>query len=394
MMARRNLRTVCVVTGSRAEYGILRHLLFQIRKSKKLKLQLVVSAMHLLDEFGSTVEQIRRDGFAIDATVPLNPGDSKQSMAKAIGSGIIGLTDAFASLDPDLVLVLGDRFEALAAAIAAAYSGRVVVHVGGGDSPHAGYDEYSRHAITKISHLHFPFTEACAARIRQMGEDPQNVVVSGSPSIDSIQSLSLETREAVLRRYDLDPDGAVALVLYHPLSTSEQTAGAEMRQLLDAVADVDVQALIVFPNFDPGGRRIIAVIDEYVRADPRLKAVKNVPYADFLNLLHAADVMVGNSSSGILEAPSFKIPVVNVGSRQEGRERGGNVIDVPADRASIRRAIQTALHGEDFRRGLARCINPYGQGNASRTIVAALESVPLTPALLMKKFDDRALARS
>lgn len=380
-------RKICVVTGTRAEYGILKALLKKIKESKKLKLQIIATGMHLLPEFGLTVNEIEKDGFSIDAKVPMMVGgDDKVSMAMSIGVGIISLTTAIEKLNPDIVVVFGDRFEMLAAAIAAAYSGRVVAHISGGDSPRAGYDEYSRHAITKISHIHFPTTRKSAERIVKLGEDPKYVFPVGSTALDTILSEKTPAKEFLCKKYGLDGNKPILLVIQHPVSTNPENAQREIKTTLDAVVELGHQAVVIYPNADPGGRKMIEVIKEYHQKYPdKIHACGSLPFEEYLGLMKITDVMVGNSSSGIIEAPSFHLPVVNIGPRQEGRERSENVIDVDYDKNEIKKAIQKALFDKKFRSKVKRCKNPYGDGKASERIVKILSKIKIDQKILQKK---------
>lgn len=383
----KNKRKICVVTGTRAEYGILKALLKKIKKSDKLELQIIATGMHLLPEFGSTVKEIEKDKFKIDAKVPMIvKGDEKVSMVKSIGVGIIGLTRAIEILNPDIVVVFGDRFEMLAAAIAAAYSGKVVAHLSGGDSPRAGYDEYSRHAITKISHIHFPTTKKSAERIIKLGEDSRHVFQVGSTALDTILNKKTPAKELLYKKYNIDADKPFLLVVQHPISTKPESAGHEIRATFEAVAELGLQAVVIYPNADPGGRRMIKVIKEFERKYPeKIHAYKSLPFEEYLGLMKIADVVVGNSSSGIIEAPSFHLPVVNIGPRQEGREKSENVLDVGYKKEEIKKAINKALHNKKFKEKVRRCRNPYGDGKASKKIVKILGEIKLDQRLLQKK---------
>lgn len=383
----RNKRKICVVTGTRAEYGILRALLKKIKESNKLRLQIIATGMHLLPEFGLTVKEIEKDGFKIDAKVPMIvKGDKKASMAMSIGVGIVGLTRAIEALDPDIVVVVGDRFEILAAAIAAAYSGRVVAHLSGGDSPRAGYDEYSRHAITKISHLHFPTTQKSAERIIKLGENPKHVFPVGSTAIDTILNEKIPPKEFLCEKYGLASNKPIILVVQHPVSTNPESAEREISVTLEAIVELGHQIVLIYPNVDPGGRKMIKVIKKFKQKYPdRIRAYESLPFIEYLGIMKIADVMVGNSSSGIIEAPSFKLPVVNIGSRQEGRERSQNVIDVGYDKDQIKKAINKALYDKKFKEKVKRCKNPYGDGKASERIVKILSKIKLDQKLLQKK---------
>ena len=373
-------RTVCVVTGSRADYGLLRPVMLEARR--RMALQVIATGMHLVPAVGSTYAEIEKDGIVIDALVSsVVSGDDPPANAKSIGLGILGMTDALRRLQPDVALLLGDRSEILAAAIATSFSGLVLGHVHGGDSPRGGYDEYARHAITKLAHLHFPATAASAERIVRLGERPEHVHVVGAPGLDSVLHAELPDSAALAERYGVEAKRFILFVL-HPLSTDPGSAADELRCVLDGTLAADLPVVAVYPNTDPGGdamRRALEGLGGRVTARP------NIPHLDYLALLRDCAALVGNSSSGIIEAPSFRTPVVNVGPRQEGRERAGNVLDAPIDAEAVGDAIRTVLHDAAFRARLAQVSNPYGDGNAARRIVDVLESVELGPEIRRKR---------
>lgn len=373
-------RTVCVVTGSRAEYGLLRPIMQEVRR--RMRLQTIVTGMHLVGRLGHTVDEIRRDGFRIDARVPMiGSGDDAPAMARSIGRGVIGITDALQRLRPDVVLVLGDRFEAFAAAIAAAYSGRVLAHVHGGDSPHGGLDEYGRHAITKLAHLHFAATARSAARIRRLGERPRNVYRVGAPGLDAIRQARLPRQSALAAEHGWKPKGYVLFVM-HPVSTTPDAAAREMTEALEGALSAGLPVIALYPNADAGGRRMLSALRRFRR---RVVAVPSLSHAEFLALLRDAAALVGNSSSGIIEAPTFHVPVVNVGPRQAGRERASNVVDARPARSDVARALRFALEDRRFRARLPRLRSPYGDGRAARRIVDVLARVDLGPDLRRKR---------
>ena len=382
-------RKVCVVTGARSEYYLLRPVMEAIKRSAGLRLQTVVTGSHLLPEFGSTVNEIELDGFSVDSRVDMvMAGDTLKAMAKSIGVGVIGLADAIDALAPDVVLLLGDRYEMLSAAIAAAYSGRVVAHIHGGDSPQGGFDEYSRHAITKMSHIHLVATEMSARRVRQLGEDERHIFVVGSPAIDAILR-DAPTRWAELeQRYGIPRGKDFLLVVQHSVSTSPDTASAEIVMTLEALAGTGMPMVGVFPNVDPGGAEMRKRLTSMANG-LQMHLFTNVPHADYLGLMRSCAAMVGNSSSGIIEGPTFKVPVVNIGDRQSGRERAPNVIDVPQDRAAIEGGVRRALDPA-FRDGLGSMVSPYGDGRSAERVVRILEQVELGRQLLRKRFHDLA----
>jgi UDP-N-acetylglucosamine 2-epimerase (non-hydrolysing)/GDP/UDP-N,N'-diacetylbacillosamine 2-epimerase (hydrolysing) len=310
--------------------------------------------------------------------------DDHQGTVQTIARGIDGIGRALADLDVDAVLVLGDRVEAFAGAVAGAASNLVVAHLHGGEVSKGGLDESMRHAITKFAHLHFASTAENAARIVRLGERAERVHVVGAPGLDAI----LQTKR--LSRHELETELAfslvapVVLLVQHPVTTTAELAADEMRESLEAVRQLGHQTICVYPNSDAGGRRMIEVIESY-RGEPWLHITPSVRHDVYLSLLAEADVLVGNSSSGIIEAPLFHLPVVNVGDRQAGRQRSENVLDVVPQRDDIAKAVDTALSSESFRTRVRQCHNPYGDGTASTQIVAILGQTRVTPELLQKQ---------
>ena len=380
-------RNICIVTGTRAEYGIMKAMIRSISNSSKLNLQIVVTGTHISPEYGFTIKDIINDGFNIDAEVPMIvSGNTKQSMAMSVGVGIIGMTQVFNQLKPDIVVVLGDRFEILSAAISAVYSGYVLAHLSGGDNLAAGYDEYTRHAISKIAHLHFPFTKKCADRLIRMGEDPEHIYLTGSPAIDTILQIKTDDVLTIKRKYSIPEEADYCLLVQHPLSTDPLNAKDEIIATLTAIEKLNIPTLIIYPNVDPGSNYIINMIEEYAGSHNNVILCKNVPFEEYLSLMKHASVMIGNSSSAILEAPSFCTPVVNIGNRQSGREQGGNVINVPPDTEKIQDAINTALFDESFREKVKKSINPYGDGSASQKITKIFEEIAIDESILRKQF--------
>lgn len=380
-------RKICVITGTRAEFGLLKPVMGKISDSNNLCLQTIVTGMHLLPEFGKTIEEVEENGFKVDAKVPMViGGDEKFSMAMSIGVGIIAMAQTLDVLNPDIVLALGDRFETFAGVIAASYSGKVVAHLSGGDNPEAGYDEYTRHAITKISHIHFPSTAKSAERITKMGENPKFVFAVGSTALDSIVNEELSSKEELCKKYGIRPDEPLILTVQHSLSTDPNTAKNEMVTTLQALIEIGYQTVIIYPNVDPGGRKMIEAIEDFGKKNPdKIMAFKSLPFEDYLGIMKIASVMVGNSSSAIIEAPSFNLPVVNIGTRQKGRERAENVIDVPYEKGKIKDAIQKALCDEGYREKVRKCKNPYGDGKASERIVKILSDIRIGKRILQKK---------
>jgi GDP/UDP-N,N'-diacetylbacillosamine 2-epimerase (hydrolysing) len=378
------MRKIGVVTGTRAEYGIFKSVLQEIEARKDLKLSLIVIGMHLSPEFGYTVKEIEEDGFEIEAKIDvLHAEDTKASMAKSIGESVSKIAETLEELKPDVLLVLGDRSEMLAGAVAATYMGIPIGHIHGGEVS-GNVDEPVRHAITKLAHLHFPATKEGAERILKMGEEPWRVHVVGAPSLDLIVNKKMPEPKAIADKYRLDLSKPILLVLQHPVVAEADEAASQIRKTLEAVKKLKQQTVLIYPNADAGGRRMIEVIKKYEDTG-FLKTFKSVPHEDYLGLMRLAKVMIGNSSSGIIEAPSFGLPVVNIGGRQEGRQRAGNVIDVGYDTREIVAAVKKALQDKDFRKKVSSCENPYGDGKAGKRIVKVLSKVELGKKLLEKR---------
>ncbi len=379
------MRKIAVVTGTRAEYGILKLVLRAIETNLGLELLLVVTGMHLSHEFGNTIDDIIKDGFKISTKVDMLPvNDTSASMAKSVGQGIIGMVDAWEQLKPDIILVLGDRVEPLAATIAGVYMNIPVAHIHGGDRSKAGIDEFTRHAVTKLAHIHFPATKKSAERIIKMGEESWRVHTVGSPALDDILNESIIPPHALAVRFKINLSKPVILVLQHPVTTQVDEATKQMRETLDAIVEVGCTTIIIYPNADAGGRGMIELIKEYENYH-FITTFKNLPRKEYIGLLRVSSVLVGNSSSGIIDAPSFGLPVVNIGIRQDGRERGNNVIDVEHDKGKIVEAIDKAITDKELLKEVRSCESPYGDGKASERIAELLGSVEITPQLLQKR---------
>ena len=379
-------RDIVVLTGTRAEYGLLKSSMKAIKSHHDLSLSVVATGMHLSPRHGNTVQDIRDDGFTVDREVLMQiDGDSGTAMAKSLGVGTTGLADAFASLDPDIVLLLGDRDEALAGTLAAAHMNIPVAHVHGGDSMHgATIDDSIRHAITKFAHIHFPASELSAERIRKMGEEEWRITISGAPGLDDVLAGDFESPEAVLSKYNLNPSEPLLLLVQHPVTTQSEHAGEQMKATLNAVESLDAQIVIIHPNSDAGGDQIISEIESREFSQP-VRTFRSLPRDEYLGLMDAADVMVGNSSSGIIEAPSFDLPVVDIGPRQEGRQRAKNTISVPHEEAKIREAISRGFSDSKVFEKILSSTNPYDYGGAGERIANRLAEVTIGSSLLRKQ---------
>ena len=378
------MRTVGVVTVARSDYGIYRPVLRALAERNDVRLQLYVGGMHLLDRFGHTVDEIERDGYPIAERVDfLGSGDAPADIAGAIGRGVSAFAEAFERSRPDILVLLGDRFEMLAAGVAALPFALPLAHIHGGESTEGAIDEAIRHSLTKMSHIHFVSTEEYARRVMQLGEEPWRVHVTGAPALDALSGFEpLSDEELAARGVRLR--GPTLLVTYHPV-TLLPGQEAELDTLLDAVDASGLDAVFTFPNADAGNSAIIRRIEALADGDERFTVVRNLGTDAYFTLMSRAVAMVGNSSSGIIEAASFELPVVNVGRRQGGRLRPRNVIDTDADgmREALARAADPA-----FRRSLAGLANPYGDGHAAERIADVLASAELGEGLVVKRFYD------
>ncbi len=372
-------RTILYITGSRADYGLMRTVLNRIHEHPKLSLRIVVTGMHLMNEFGYTIEEVQKDGFHCFIVDAKYETDTRESMAAFIGEFIQKLTPLVHTLSPDIILILGDRAEMLAGAIVGVYLSIPVVHIHGGEIT-STVDDYARHAITKLADLHFPATEKSKERLLRLGEEPSRIFVTGAPGLDQILNEPVIDRNELAEKYQYNPDKPVILVVQHPVSSELEQAAWQMRETLEAVVALKHQALVIFPNADAGGRAMIATIEEY-SSYPFIKYYANIRHRDYISLLREVSVLVGNSSSGIIEAPSLGLPVVNIGTRQEGRERADNIIDANYSRDSIIQAIRTALDDTAFRDKIKKCKNPYGDGKAAEKITAILSDIEINQTI-------------
>lgn len=380
-------RKIAVVTGTRADYGLLRWLMAEIDQRPDLQLQLVATGMHFAPDFGNTYTAILDDGFTIDERVEmLLASDSAVGMAKSTGLGTIGLADALARLSPDVVVILGDRFEALAAAQAALLMRIPIAHIAGGEATEGAIDDSIRHAITKMSHLHFTAAKPYHDRVVQMGEDPARVFTVGAIGLDNFVKVPTLRLDELSVELDWDLRGPLALCTFHPETLTGGSPMDALRPLFSAfAARPRLRILFTKGNADAGGRELNRHVDEFVHDNPgRSTAFTSLGQRRYLSVLQLADVVVGNSSSGIVEAPSAGTPTVNIGDRQKGRLRAPSVIDTPNDSDAIGAAIDRALTPE-FQELAAARQSPFGAPGASAAIADVLSRVTLA-SLLEKTF--------
>ncbi len=383
-------RKICIVTGTRAEYGLLHGLMSAIKASPDLTLQVVATAMHLEPAFGHTVDQIRQDGFAIDAEVPMNlTSDAPATIAASTGLGLTGLAGAFDKLRPDIVVLLGDRFETLAAATASALMRIPVAHIHGGEISEGAIDDAMRHAITKLSHLHFVAAEPFRKRVIQMGEAPERVFTVGAPGIDNFQRMPVRSRAELAGRLGLALERPFFLVTYHPATLDDADPVPKLEELLAALDRFpDMGLVFTKANADAGGRAINQRIEAFVAKQPkRAVLVPSLGHNFYLTALREAAAVVGNSSSGIIEAPAAGTPTVNLGSRQDGRPQAASIVNSAERRDEIEAALRKALDPK-VRQSVASGDLPFGRpGDAAGAMLKRLREADLD-SLLKKKFHD------
>jgi len=377
-------RKIAVVTTSRADYSHLYWPLHDLSRHPDVDVQLIVLGAHLSPEFGHTIREIERDGLAIAARIEcLLSSDTDVGMAKTIGLATLSLADCLGQMRPDIILLIADRYEMLAPAAVALALRIPIAHIEGGELSEGAIDDAVRHALTKMSHVHFTSTYEARARVISLGEEEWRVHRAGAPSIDHLRRNTLFTREQLEVQLHLDLTEPSAVVAYHPVTIARDTT-READEVFTALREVPGQILFCYPNSDAGGRALIQRTEQFLSQRPDARIFVNLPALTYWSLLRNVDLMIGNSSSGIMETPSFALPTVNVGMRQQGRERARNIIDAAPNKADILAKVAIA-RSEEFRCSLEGMQNSYGDGTASETIVSVLTSVPLGEELLIKK---------
>ncbi|MDC1004981.1 UDP-N-acetylglucosamine 2-epimerase [Opitutales bacterium] len=380
------MKKVCVVTGTRAEYGLLRWVIDGIAKSDCLQLQLCVTGMHLSPEFGLTYREIEKDGYQIDSKVEmLLSADTPSGITKSMGLSLIGFADEFKRLKPDLILILGDRYEIMSAAMAATIARIPIAHLHGGEATEGLIDEAVRHSVTKMSHIHFVAAKEYEQRVIQLGENPNRVFCVGGMGIDNIVKLELLAKDELEDSLDFKLGAKSMLVTFHPVTLENKTSSDQMTELLKSLSEFnDYSIVFTMPNADTDGRAIFKKIENFCDGSDNCRAFTSLGQLRYLSFLEHADLVVGNSSSGLLEAPSFKIPTVNIGDRQKGRLKAESVIDCEPTCVQISNAIQKAT-SLNFKKSCEKVENPYGGGGASELIVQKLEEIDFSN-LLKKNF--------
>jgi UDP-N-acetylglucosamine 2-epimerase (non-hydrolysing)/GDP/UDP-N,N'-diacetylbacillosamine 2-epimerase (hydrolysing) len=376
-------RKISVTTGTRAEYGLLRTVLKEIVKSKKLDLSLIVSGMHLSKEHGLSINEIKKDGFKVYSKVDMIPkGNSGFDMSISVGVGILQFSKLFKKLKPDINLVLGDRDEVLASSIAAYHMNIPNAHIHGGDISGAGIDEYNRHAITKISNIHFPATEKSKNRIIKMGENPKTVFLTGSPSIDEITKNQISNKQTLEKKYGIKFSNNIILLVQHPVTSSSQQTEKYIKNILKAIVKEQKTTIAIAPNSDAGNKIIFSYLKEYSKKYNFIKYYPTIPRVDYLGMLKNCKLLLGNSSSGIIEGSYFDIPIIQIGIRQHNRETGKNIIvSTGYSTENISSAIKKALRIKKLKNKK----KIYGNGKSSKKIVRVLENISLNNKLINNK---------
>jgi GDP/UDP-N,N'-diacetylbacillosamine 2-epimerase (hydrolysing) len=380
-------RNICVVTGTRAEFGLLRWLMQEIDASEVLTLQVIATGMHLSPEFGLTYREIEQAGFTIDAKVEmLLSADTASAVTKSMGLGLIGYADAYTRLAPDLIVLLGDRFEIFAAAAAAMIAGIPIAHLHGGETTEGAFDEAIRHSITKMSHLHFVAAEDYKRRVIQLGEQPERVFLVGGLGIDAIKRIKLLDRVALEESLGFKFGPRNLLITFHPVTLEGQiSSGQQMDELLAALGELDdTHLLFTMPNADTGGRELAAMVNQFAATRQNVRVYTSLGQLRYLSCMKYVDAVVGNSSSGLAEAPSMGIATINIGDRQKGRLSASSVINCEPTQQSISRALSTVFD-PSFRSTLTSTKNPYGSGGASEKIAKIIKNYDLKD-LLKKSF--------
>lgn len=381
-------RKVCVVTGTRAEYGLLRWVIEGIHQASELQLQIIATGMHLSPEFGFTYREIENDGFYIDRKVEMIlSSDTPVGLAKSMGLGLIGFGEALQQLEPDLMLLLGDRFELLSAAAAAMVARIPVAHLHGGEATEGLIDEPIRHSITKMSHFHFVAAEEYRKRVIQLGENPERVFLVGGLGIDNIKKLKLLDRPALETALDFELGSRNLLITFHPVTLENCTSAQQMKELLSALKTLkDTHMIFTMTNADTHSRVLIEMVKQFVSDNPNATYFTSLGQLRYLSCIKYVDGVVGNSSSGLLEIPSFSKGTINIGDRQKGRLKAESVIDCEPEKKSILSALKR-LYSKEFQVALKTVKNPYGEGGASQKVVDTIMKVSLKNILKKSFFD-------
>lgn len=380
-------RRVFFLTGIRSEYDILAPIIAAVDATPAMQAEVIVTGAHLCPEFGLSVRQIEADGFRIvDRIESLSPSDTLKGRVEGVGRQFLGLANLFERESPDFLAVMGDREESLTGATTAAYFRVPLIHIGGGDHADDGnVDNLIRHAVTKLAHLHMTASELSSARVRALGEEAWRIHTVGAPGLDRLLSTPRIEKQELMRRLGLNWDGrGYVIVLYHPTIVDFDDASRNMRMILNTLAEAGLPMVVLYPNTDPGNAKVIEEITKFCASRTDASAFRYLTREVFVNLLRNAKALIGNSSAGILEAPSLNLPVINIGLRQTGREHSNNVIFVDYDIAQIQSAIRTAVFDNSFRTAIRDAENPYGDGKAGSRIAKILQATEVNDRLLKK----------
>jgi GDP/UDP-N,N'-diacetylbacillosamine 2-epimerase (hydrolysing) len=379
-------KTICIVTGTRAEYGLLRPIIKQFIVTDYFDLKIVATGMHLSEDFGLTYKEIEADGISIDAKIDvLQNDDSNKAMSIAIGVGVIGFAEYFDKNQPDLVVILGDRFEIFAAATAAAVACIPIAHLFGGETTQGAVDEFFRHSISKMSFLHFTSTEQYRQRVINMGEAPDRVFNVGATGVENILSMPLMNKDELARSIEFDLNRPYALVTFHPVTLEKNTATKQIEELLSALDEIrGLNFIFTKANADASGRAINKKIDAYCEGKGNTIAFTSMGVLRYLSAMKYCEMVIGNSSSGIMETPSFKKPTINIGDRQKGRIHAKSVISCKPEKHSIIKSIDKA-RSQQFLREIANQVSPYGDGKTSEKIVALIKDFLDNDKINLKK---------
>jgi GDP/UDP-N,N'-diacetylbacillosamine 2-epimerase (hydrolysing) len=382
------IKKICIVTGCRADYGLLKHLMSSINQDSEFDLQIIVTGNHLSTDFGLTYQEIEEDGFNINKKVSaMDSADTRAGISRSIGLGVAGVSEALEELSPDLMIVLGDRFEILAACIAGLMAGIPIAHIHGGETTLGAFDESIRHAITKMSNLHFVAAEEYRKRIIQLGENPEHVFTVGGLGVDAMLHIKLLSREELEKQLGLSFSKKNLLITYHPVTLDINQASAQLKELLASVRNLEDTTLIfTFPNADPESRVIVNLLEDFAAFRANTFVYTSLGQKKYLSCINEVDGVLGNSSSGLLEVPSFKKGTINIGDRQYGRLSAESVINCGARQAEIENAI-VKLYSPNFQLKLGSVKNPYGYGGAVEKIIYHLKALAF-PINIKKPFFD------
>ncbi len=381
------MKKICVITGSRSEYGLLKNIISEIKKSNKLKLQLVVTGSHLSNDFGLTVKQIIKDKFKINKKIKiLQKKDNETNLTKAMSYGLIKFTNVFKTLKPDLILILGDRYEILSSAISALFLKIPIAHLHGGERSEGAYDESIRHAITKFSHLHFVSTLSHKKRVIQLGENPKNVYFTGSIGVENIKKLKFHSKKFLEKKFNVKFEKKNLFIIFHPATLEDNTQKKNMTEILKAVSNFkNYGKFFVYPSADLGGKSIIKLINKFVKKNKFSFKFKSLNQNDYFSFVKKCDVVIGNSSSGIIEVPSINVGVINIGDRQRGRVKSKAVIDCKPSSKEIIKSINTLMKNK---KKFLSYSNPYDLSGTTRKIISIIERKNKVKELIKKKFFD------